>query len=85
MNKPIYYKGKDGKDLFDRFEAGLLSSDQVRGFYVGNVIKYLTRYRNKNGLEDLDKANTYLARLQAFESSLAGGRPNEQDPTHKEV
>ena len=65
--KPDYYKGTDGKDLFDRFEAGLLTEDQVRGFYSGNVIKYLTRYRSKNGLEDLEKAKTYLERLISFE------------------
>ena len=65
--KPDYYKGTDGKDLFDRFEAGLLTADQVRGFYTGNVIKYLTRYQQKNGLEDLEKAQTYLNRLITFE------------------
>lgn len=65
--RPKYYKGKDGKDLFSRFENGLLSKEQVRGFYLGNVIKYITRYRGKNGVEDLLKANTYLDRLIEFE------------------
>lgn len=65
--KPDYYKGTDGKDLFDRFEVGLLTGDQVRGFYTGNIIKYLTRYQQKNGLEDLEKAKTYLDRLINFE------------------
>ena len=65
--RPKYYKGKDGKDLFSRFENGLLSKEQVRGFYLGNIIKYITRYRGKNGLEDLLKADTYLNRLIEFE------------------
>ena len=26
----------------------------------GNVIKYISRYKNKNGLEDLKKAQWYL-------------------------
>lgn len=84
--KPDYYKGTDGKDLFDRFEAGLLTVDQVRGFYTGNVIKYLTRYQKKNGLEDLGKAETYLSRLKSFESHLGGvqhGLP--KDPADPEV
>lgn len=66
--QPDYYKGKDGRDLFDRFESGLLTPDEVVGFYKGNVIKYLTRHKEKNGLEDLKKARVYLTRLIGFES-----------------
>lgn len=65
--RPDYYKGKDGKDLFARFESGLLTKEQVQGFYVGNVMKYITRYQGKNGVEDLKKASTYLDRLIKFE------------------
>lgn len=68
MIKPNYYKGKDGKDLFDRFEDGLLTKEEVVGFYKGNIIKYVTRFEQKNGVEDLDKAITYLNRLKDFES-----------------
>ena len=32
-------------------------------FLEGNVIKYVTRYEEKNGLEDLRKAKWYLERL----------------------
>jgi len=30
------------------------------GFCEGNIIKYVTRYKDKNGLEDLEKAQQYL-------------------------
>lgn len=30
------------------------------GFIEGNVIKYVCRYKNKNGVEDLLKARHYL-------------------------
>ena len=33
------------------------------GYLEGNVIKYVTRYKNKNGIEDLRKAQHYLAKL----------------------
>jgi len=33
------------------------------GFCEGNVIKYVTRYKNKNGVEDLKKAKHYLELL----------------------
>ncbi|NLR17671.1 DUF3310 domain-containing protein [Lactobacillus sp. LC28-10] len=65
--KPKYYTN-NGKDLFDRFEEGLMTAEQNRGFYIGNVFKYITRYQNKNGVEDLQKASTYLNRLIAFET-----------------
>ena len=32
-------------------------------FLEGNIIKYVTRYEEKNGLEDLKKASWYLNRL----------------------
>jgi hypothetical protein len=30
------------------------------GYAVGNIIKYIVRYKNKNGVEDLKKARHYL-------------------------
>lgn len=70
---PDYYF-KNHHDLFDHFENGVLSPDQIRGFYIGNIMKYLTRYQYKNGLEDIMKANTYLVRLEEFERKhLDGG------------
>lgn len=35
----------------------------VEGFLYGNIIKYLWRYKHKNGIEDLNKAKWYLQRL----------------------
>ena len=32
-------------------------------FVSGNIIKYVTRYKHKNGLEDLKKAKHYLELL----------------------
>ena len=33
------------------------------GFLEGNVIKYICRYKSKNGLQDLEKARHYLDML----------------------
>lgn len=33
------------------------------GYLEGNVIKYVTRYKDKNGVEDLKKARHYLDKL----------------------
>lgn len=41
-------------------------------YLEGNIIKYITRYRFKGGVQDLEKARTYLDRLIAQYKS--GGR-----------
>jgi hypothetical protein len=33
------------------------------GYLEGNIIKYVTRYKEKGGLEDLVKASHYLEKL----------------------
>ena len=39
------------------------SYSQGLDFFEGNIIKYVTRWRHKNGIEDLYKAKQYLDRL----------------------
>ncbi len=38
---------------------------QNLGFHEANCVKYLTRWKHKNGVEDLKKARWYLDRLIA--------------------
>lgn len=40
-----------------------LGLTQFEGYLRGNVIKYLSRYPEKAGLQDLQKAQHYLAKL----------------------
>ena len=37
------------------------------GFHKGNIVKYLCRYQDKGGLEDLEKAQFYLGQLIEIE------------------
>lgn len=37
--------------------------DQKFSYLEGNIIKYISRYKNKNGIEDLLKASWYLEEL----------------------
>lgn len=39
------------------------------GFCAGNVIKYICRYKNKNGIEDLKKARHYIDLLIEIETA----------------
>jgi hypothetical protein len=38
-------------------------------YWAGNVLKYLLRYKYKNGVEDLEKAKHYLEYLIKHENS----------------
>lgn len=38
------------------------------GYFEGNVIKYVSRWRQKNGVEDLKKAVHYLQKLIELET-----------------
>lgn len=60
VNKPNHYMldGIPGVEVKDVIKA-VLGKDTV-GFYLGNVLKYMLRFKKKNGLEDLKKARLYL-------------------------
>lgn len=58
INHPAHYN-QGAIQPIDYIEANDLN------FCEGNVVKYVTRYRNKNGVEDLKKAKWYLERLIA--------------------
>lgn len=62
-NPPHYTFG--GIETIDFIEAKL-SEEQLEGYFVGNIIKYISRYQHKNGIEDLEKAMWYLNRLIQF-------------------
>ena len=53
---PDHY-GNSGIDVISFCQANNLD------FMQGNVIKYVFRYKNKNGLEDLEKAKEYIDRM----------------------
>ena len=60
VNKPSHYQGKDGLEVYEILENFL---PDVESYFLGNVIKYILRYKNKNGLEDLKKAREYLNKM----------------------
>lgn len=51
-----HYKDKAMQpwDIIDAWELN---------FYAGNVVKYILRYRHKDGLQDLQKARHYIDKL----------------------
>ena len=45
-----------------------MTKEAFAGYLHGNCIKYLARYREKNGVQDLEKCQHYLAKLIEMES-----------------
>lgn len=44
------------------------------GYFEGNVIKYVTRWRKKNGMADLEKAKHYIELLMELERRRDDGK-----------
>ena len=60
VNHPPHYN-KGGMEAIDYIEQQL--EDGFADYLEGNVLKYIHRWRYKNGIEDLNKAEWYLKKL----------------------
>lgn len=57
MNRPKHYENTTEIDVIEF--CNIYNLD----FIEGNIIKYVVRYKKKDGIEDLNKAKDYLDRL----------------------
>lgn len=60
INSPPHYN-KSGIECIDAIAAA--TGEGFEYYLQGNIMKYLWRYRYKNGAEDLEKAKWYLDKL----------------------
>lgn len=65
VNHPAHYQGKH--ECIDEMIA-LFGVEAVKAFCKCNVYKYRFRAANKNGQEDLDKADNYMDILMKLEA-----------------
>jgi hypothetical protein len=65
VNSPLHYTNGP-IECIDALRS-MLSADEYIGFLRGNIFKYQWRYKNKNGAEDLRKAQWYMNKLQKIE------------------
>ena len=70
MNKPLasetqvggeHYRSKDVQPWTAM--QSWMTAEEFEGFLRGNVIKYIARYKDKDGVKDVLKARHYLERL----------------------
>ena len=60
VNKPNHYR-KGNVECIDAIKSA--TGDGYEYYLQGNIIKYMWRYKHKNGLEDLQKAEWYIKEL----------------------
>lgn len=62
VNHPAHYN-QAGIECIDALKAATVGKPPFEAVCVANVIKYLWRYEEKNGIEDVEKAMWYIDRL----------------------
>mgnify|MGYP005740619105 CR=1 FL=1 len=60
VNNPAHYN-EATIETIDVIES--VTQDGFESYLQGNILKYICRYKYKNGVEDLEKARWYLNRL----------------------
>lgn len=72
VNHPAHYGGKI--ECIDAMESAVEGLPADEAICAANVIKYVWRYRKKNGAQDLAKAEWYLHRLMRNYGSKTEGK-----------
>ena len=63
VNHPEHYQTTKGLEAIDVIEAFTEDLTGIEAVATANVIKYILRWKKKNGLEDIKKAMWYLQLL----------------------
>lgn len=63
VSHPSHYQSANGLEVIDAIDAFIADLKGMEAYNTGNVIKYICRWKNKNGVQDLKKAMWYLQDL----------------------
>ena len=63
VHHPPHYQTESGLEAIDVIEAFTAHLRGIEATDTGNVLKYMLRWKSKNGLQDLEKAKWYLEHL----------------------
>lgn len=77
VSHPNHYQSKSGLEVIDVIKAFTEDMNGMESYYTGNILKYMCRWKKKNGLEDLKKARQYLDWLIEMETHphRSGSKP----------
>lgn len=68
VNHPTHYAEGASIECIEAMEVAF-GPDAVKDFCLCNAFKYLWRFKNKNGAEDLDKAMWYVNKFLDMDDS----------------
>ena len=63
VSHPSHYQSNNGIEVIDVIEAFTDGLVGIEATDTGNILKYVCRWKHKNGLQDLEKAQWYLTHL----------------------
>ena len=63
VNHPSHYQAETGLEVYDVIEAFTFDLKGIEAYNTGNILKYMCRWKKKNKLQDLEKAEWYLKEL----------------------
>lgn len=69
VHTPKHYQGRNGLEAIE-VHRNFMNDEQLTGYHLGNLIKYVLRYRRKNGIEDLEKAKVHMDWLIEKEKAM---------------
>lgn len=63
INHPNHYQSENGLEVIDVIKEFTSGLEGIEATDTGNILKYICRWKKKNGVEDLKKAKWYLEHL----------------------
>ncbi len=63
VSHPDHYKTKSGLETINVIEAFTADLEGMEAVDTSQILKYICRWKKKNGLQDLNKAMWYLTHL----------------------
>lgn len=69
VNHPDHYQTKSGLEVIDILAAVTEDLSGIEAVDTANAMKYLCRWKKKNGIQDLEKAVWYIQHLIAHEQA----------------
>lgn len=81
VSHPPHYQSETGMEVIDVIEAFTFDLKGIEATDTGNIIKYICRWKQKNGVQDLKKAMWYLQHLiDHVEKLEAENQPSKGNP-----
>ena len=63
VSHPSHYQSKSGLEVINVIAAFTEGLEGIEAVDTGNAIKYICRWKDKNGVQDLEKAMWYIQHL----------------------